>query len=58
MLKQFEVRFSGRNKGATGRTFMMSRSIEGETFEKAQIKMYDKYQDISIYSFKEIKEAV
>jgi hypothetical protein len=51
---KYKFRFSGRTIGSIGKTRVMSCVVTGETQEDAMMKLYEKYDHITVISVREV----
>ena len=56
-MKTYKISFNGRQVGAIGKTYRISQVITAENEEKANLKLYDKFEHIEILNIKEIPNA-
>jgi hypothetical protein len=52
-MKTYEVRFYGRTIGAIGILYWITDTVQAENEEAAKLKLYDKYEHISILTIRE-----
>jgi hypothetical protein len=54
---KYKIRFKGRTVGAIGITYRINTTVEAETPEAAQLKLYDKWDTITELEIKPIKKG-
>lgn len=52
-MKEFEIKFSGREIGAIGAMFLYTATRTAENLKTARGMLYDKFQDVLIFEVKE-----
>lgn len=53
-MKQYEIRFSGKKKGALGVLQYFTALLEAENDEAAILKLYDTHEHITVHAFIEL----
>lgn len=50
----YKIIFIGREHGAIGITYKITKTVEATTKETAVLKLYDKYEHVSVLNIEEL----
>ena len=57
-MKTYNFDFIGRKNNAIGLTYRISDSVKAESYDEALLKLYDKYELISVMHYSVVDQSV